>query len=66
MFSYWDSFYSERNGTYTRLFVAPALGVGLYLGREIGVSIWESFPIIAFGGTPYIGSTTGIRIEYYL
>ena len=64
--SYRDSFYDDISRPNWRYFVAPSVGAGLYITRQIGVSLWGALPIIPFNVTPYVGATAGLRIDYFL
>ena len=64
--SYRTPEFDERDTSKIKFFMAPAVGAGLYISREIGVSIWESLPMIFFEETPYVGSSLTLRVEYYL
>lgn len=66
LINYRDTFYDERSRTNAKMFLAPAIGVGLYISRDFGISIWQSMPMILFEGTAYTGSTLSLRVEYYL
>lgn len=64
--SYRTTEFDDRDTSNVKFFLAPAVGAGLYINRELGVSIWESIPMLFFETTPFIGSSLIIRVEYYL
>jgi hypothetical protein len=50
--------------TTSKFCIAPTFGLGFKIGRIFRLSLNESLLIILFNSTPYVGFSTGIRMEF--
>ncbi|MBA7716718.1 hypothetical protein ES703_125794 [subsurface metagenome] len=46
-------------------FIAPVVDIGIYISPAVCVSVYESLMMILFDNTTYLGSSTGLKIEYH-